>query len=318
MANKMTNVKIIKRFPDITRPGFSFRKWNRQFRENNVILNGQYSSLEYPLHWTGLSLKSAFGGTEQYETSRVKYNVNDKNFLILNEGAMYSSRIESESKVESFTINFKPDFADEVIKAVTSDNADLLDNPSKDTAGSYRFFEKLYSHDEKSLSLFANIKMLIDSPGCGYSNRINELLGMLLENMCLLNNSSLNSASEISSEKHSTRLEIFKRLTFARDYMYSNYHENLNNDILAGIACLSPYHFLRLFKQVYKLTPHQYLTKIRLEAAKELLINSDETVSGICQSVGFESTSSFCQLFRKNTGLTPENFRIKKAILKHA
>lgn len=314
----MTNVKIIKRFPDITRAGFSFTKWNKQFCENNVILNGHYSSIEYPLHWTALSIKCAFGGTEQYETSRVKYNVNDKNFLVLNEGAMYSSRINNDSKVESFTINFKPDFAGEVIKTITSGNSELLDYPAKDAQSKYRFFERLYSHDEKSLSLLANIKMYINSPGESSSNRINELLGELLENMCLLNNASLNSASEISSEKRSTRLEIYKRLTFARDYMYSNYSENINNDMLAGIACLSPYHFLRLFKQVYKLTPHQYLTKIRLEAAKDLLQAGNDTVSGICQAVGFESTSSFCQLFRKYSGLSPENYRLKKAILKHA
>ena len=313
----MANVKIIKRFPDITKPGFSFPEWNRQFYENNVILNGHYSSIEYPLHWTALSIKCAFNGTEHYETSRVKYSVNDKNFLIFNEGAMYNSRINSERKVESFTINFKNDFAKDVINTVTSANMEMLDNPVNGNENNYWFFEKLYRHDDRSLYLMSQIKKQIDFPGGTTGEKINELLSMLLEKMCRINDLSLCQSAEIRSEKLSTRLEIYKRLSYAKDYLHSNYHENISNDRLSAIACLSPYHFLRSFKQVYKLTPHQYLTKTRLEAAKDLLLSGSDTVSGICQAVGFESVSSFCKLFRKHSGASPENFRLKKAILKH-
>lgn len=306
----MTNVKVIRRFPDIKRPGFQFSIWNNQFRENNVILNGQYSNISYPLHWTSLSIKCAFNGRENYETSRVKYAVNDRSYLILNEGAMYNSCIDSESKVESFTVNFKKEFADDVINTVSNKNTSLLDNNPADSSKNYRFFEKLYEHDDISRRLMFTLRKSISEPAEISNEEINELLQFLLEKMCRVNNASLYHANMIRSEKRSTRIEIYRRLSFAKDYIHSNYWEDISNNKLAAIACLSPYHFLRSFKQVFRLTPHQFLTKTRLEAAREMLLKKkNRSILAVCQSVGFESSSSFGQLFRKHYRTSPEKFR---------
>jgi AraC family transcriptional regulator len=309
----LTNVKVIKRFPDINRPGFSFSTWNTQFRDNNVILNGQYSNIAYPFHWTSLSIKCAFNGRENYETSRVKYAVDDRSYLILNEGAMYSSYIDSDSKVESFTVNFKKEFADDVINTISNNNGNLLDHTASEFSNGYLFFEKLYEHDEITRKLMITLRKYIFEPDICSQDRINELLQFLLEKMCRANNSSLYHANEIRSEKRSTRIEIYRRLSYAKDYIQSNYRENISNNKLAAIACLSPYHFLRSFKQVFSLTPHQFLTKTRIKAAKEMLLRDNKkSILAVCQSVGFESMSSFGQLFRKHYGASPEKFRENK------
>src|SRR3972149_10549829 len=113
------SIKIIRRFPDVNKPGFEFSKWNTQFHTHNVILNGMYSNYYYPIHWTPLSMKCAFGGNEYYIKNNIKYSVNDACFLIFNDGTYYDSSINSDSKVESFTLNFNKKFSDDAFNSLS-------------------------------------------------------------------------------------------------------------------------------------------------------------------------------------------------------
>ena len=113
----------------------------------------------------------------------------------------------------------------------------------------------------------------------------------------------------LPSVRFSTRQEMYKRVSKARDYMHSCYGEDINIETLAGVACLAPFHFLRTFKQVFQITPHQMLTKIRLEQAQNLLLNTTDSVSQIGLNIGFDNLSSFTRLFTKAFGASPRKFR---------
>src|SRR5690606_33742444 len=100
-----------------------------------------------------------------------------------------------------------------------------------------------------------------------------------------------------------------ERLRMARDYLDSNYTSAVTIQYVSREAALSPYHFIRLFFQVYKQTPHQYLIQRRIDRAKELLRSSDLSITDICLEVGFESLGSFSTRFRNSTGLSPSEYR---------
>ena len=87
---------------------------------------------------------------------------------------------------------------------------------------------------------------------------------------------------------------------------------------IASAAFLSPFHFLRGFKEVFRLTPHEYLSACRVERAKFLLERTELPVTEICFSIGFESLGSFSSWFTRLTGSSPRAWRSgsKKAILK--
>jgi transcriptional regulator GlxA family with amidase domain len=85
----------------------------------------------------------------------------------------------------------------------------------------------------------------------------------------------------------------------------------LSLDELAQRAYLSRYHFIRLFRRFFYETPHQYLTRKRLEKAKHLLANSTLSVTDICFAVGFESIGSFSTLFHKTVGWPPSVYRAR-------
>jgi AraC family transcriptional regulator len=94
-----------------------------------------------------------------------------------------------------------------------------------------------------------------------------------------------------------------------RDYIEEHLDDNISLAKLAGLARLSPFHFARAFKQSFELPPHRYLTLRRIERAKELLSQPDLSVTRIGVNVGFSDTSSFSAAFRRQTGVTPTDFR---------
>lgn len=113
----------------------------------------------------------------------------------------------------------------------------------------------------------------------------------------------------LTSAKLSTRKELYRRLCKARRYMLDHLDSPLDLDTLAQVACLSKYHFIRLFKEVYGQTPRQYLISRRLERASDLLKESDLSFHEICHEVGLKDSSSFGRLFKRSFGATPHLYR---------
>jgi len=102
--------------------------------------------------------------------------------------------------------------------------------------------------------------------------------------------------------------EVYKRMAFAKVFIDENYQERIGLSDISGSAFFSPYHFHRLFKRVYRRTPHEYLTLRRLNKAKDLL-KENKPVAEVCNKVGFESLGSFSVLFKKEIGFAPQYYR---------
>src|SRR5260221_3707300 len=100
--------------------------------------------------------------------------------------------------------------------------------------------------------------------------------------------------------------EIYRRIVLAKLYIDENYHEPIGLEEISRKAYLSRFHFHRLFTRVYKITPHRYLTRKRINKAKDLLIQDELSITEVCNSVGFESIGSFSTLFKKEIGLPPQ------------
>ena len=103
--------------------------------------------------------------------------------------------------------------------------------------------------------------------------------------------------------------DLRERLWRARQFIDECYDLPLDLREISKQACLSRYHFLRLFRDTFETTPHQYLIQKRIEKAKWLLRARSLSVTDICFEVGFESLGSFSALFHKRVGDAPANYR---------
>jgi AraC-like DNA-binding protein len=100
-----------------------------------------------------------------------------------------------------------------------------------------------------------------------------------------------------------------RRLSRVVDYIEANLEGDLTVDRLAGIACLSRFHFARAFKAAVGQPPHQYVSAKRLEHAKALLIRGDRSLIDIALTLSFSCQGNFTRAFRQATGLTPGQYR---------
>ncbi len=100
-----------------------------------------------------------------------------------------------------------------------------------------------------------------------------------------------------------------RRLAHVVEFMGAHYAEPLSLDRLAREACVSRFHFGRLFKERVGVTPHSYLVKIRLDAAAALLRDTDLGVLEIALSCGYGSAAHFTAAFQKRFPQAPSLYR---------
>jgi AraC-like DNA-binding protein len=103
--------------------------------------------------------------------------------------------------------------------------------------------------------------------------------------------------------------ETFRRLCRARDLLAAGYQSHILLDTAAREACLSTFHFHRLFRSTFGETPHDFLTRRRMDRARHLLASGEMTVTEVCLEVGYSSLGSFSSKFQSMVGVPPTQYQ---------
>jgi AraC family transcriptional regulator len=115
------------------------------------------------------------------------------------------------------------------------------------------------------------------------------------------------AGSEPDAQRPNARNE--RRIVAALRRIAAEAHESLSLAGLAREAAMSPYHFLRAFRQIVGMTPHRYILRMRLHQAALRLARTREPVSAIAFAAGFDDLSTFNRRFRRIMGVSPGAFR---------
>lgn len=163
---------------------------------------------------------------------------------------------------------------------------------------------------------FKNTKTLPYSNGNLFVGTVNTLLNELgtqhilykINNIASLYNLFVDIAR---SNKNISKYSInnFNVIKALRTEIEQTYFMDISNDEYAKKCGMSTSHFLKCFKDVTGVTPKQYRDTMRINSAKDLLINSNYKVNKIAQIVGFTDSMYFSRFFKKNTGISPLDFR---------
>ena len=95
----------------------------------------------------------------------------------------------------------------------------------------------------------------------------------------------------------------------AKAFLTEHYREPISMEMLAESFHLNPRYFSTLFKKKEGVSPLDYLTGIRMDAARNLLLNTDIPASEVSSLVGYEDPRYFYKVFKKYMGQTPTDFR---------
>jgi AraC family transcriptional regulator len=162
---------------------------------------------------------------------------------------------------------------------------------------------RLLFEDNALWQTVGKLKMLIGrtDPGDGLYA---EALGGLLAHELL----RLDSKTHMALPPDRGRLAAWQQKRVL-DFMEEHLGEDVSLNALADLVRLSPYHFVRSFKQSFGEPPQRYWTGRRIERAKELLANPRASITDIALHVGFGGSSAFSSAFHRLTGVTPTAYR---------
>jgi len=294
--------------PDHKNPDFDEPAHFKRFQQQNIVFNAISNKSYCERHVGCLSIKTVQGGEESYGVAKRRLTIRPGQLLILNNEQEYSCRIDSMGQVRVQSVFFKKEFASAVFHDMLHKEETLLDNHLEQSAPVLEFFQAI-DHIDPVLERDLKILMhLLDKNGYD-SNLVDEQLLFLLQHLIRIYKREAKYAGRVDAVKPSTKAEIFKRLCVAKDILHSSFSEKPDLSTISRAACLSTPQLVRQFKVVFRTTPHQYLTQIKLSQAAKLLQHTSMPVHEITWRCGFEDTSAFCRAFTAAYGVSPLRYK---------
>jgi len=284
-------------------------KWGRE----NCIVWGRTRRSKFGPRTHSLSIRAVWGGEERCQFDGRTVAVDDDSFLILNNGRICTTQIDAPQPVESFAIYFGPPLVERTYGAITLSIEKALERGDAVVERSAEFLESLQPHDKLVSPVLRFIRLHV-LRGVDDEAWYDEQLNFLLERMLAHRDGLIERIDALQLIRTSTRREIFRRISLATDYLHSNYRQPIDLESLGKAACLSKYHFLRLFTRVHGITPHQYLLRKRAKTALRLLQTTPLDVCEIASSVGFAQRHALLRQMRRWTGLSPREIRRAESV----
>jgi AraC-like DNA-binding protein len=134
------------------------------------------------------------------------------------------------------------------------------------------------------------------------------LQSQMLELLALICRAAREEMGSVPLRQYAERARGLLRLEKARQYISANYTQKLLVKDIAEQACISPFHFVRLFKNAFGMAPIQYQSYLRLSEAKKMLVSTDAQVSEIGYKLGYSSPEHFSRQFSAKVGVPPSNY----------
>ncbi len=279
----------------------------KELKNKNKIVSESTCEAAYQEENTGCTIKFVFRGSEDCEINKRKLSIYPDTFAVFNEGSTFTSRINSITPVNTFSVSFGHQFINDFHQNYFNTHEQQLDG--KQNATKPMFVESLYPFVGDMRFNILHLKNQIDN-GQNDEMLINEYMHHCLLNYYkIYNNEFIQKLDRLSFSKTKTREEILKRLTRAKEYMSSNFNQKLTLEEISEQACLSVNHLLRTFKEAYDMSPYQFLIKLRLNRAKYLLQTTSYPLHEIVNLIGFECPSSFIRLFKSTFNVTPLKYK---------
>lgn len=283
----------------------------KRLDRTNAILNAKIEDVYQSSYTTNLTLKTVISGRAVYRTRNSVYSIEPETCVIFNQGQRYDLEIQADTHTETLAIFFERGFAERAVAANAKNEQQLLEDPYPTSWSNRPFIETLQPFDNKTKKILKQVQSQLVNEPSGTS-WLEDVFYDLASTLPSYNGQCVAAWTRIRSAKMSTKLELFRRLAFAKDYAHSCYHEELPVHKLAAIAKMSPFHFHRTFKSVFGITPAQFVQVRRLDVAYKLITAGNEAITDVCFDVGFSSLGSFSTLFRSYFGASPSQVQKRK------
>ncbi|CAG9296944.1 AraC family transcriptional regulator [Celerinatantimonas diazotrophica] len=268
---------------------------NEQFRfiqnpnlSGITALSAQMKNFAYNKHaheeyCLGLTLN----GRQDFFCAGSFYKSQAGNIILFNPEEIHDGHAGNDSLLKYQMLYIEPQKMQTMIKTLGAIHpnqlrfADTLYNDAKLRAQLYQMFSLVQGHHTQSIEYDAVLYTIVE--------RLLELKGFACNKQRVI--------------KHADTL-----LLRAKTFIHAHLNESLTIEQISNEANLSQFHFIRLFKQSFGLTPHQYIINCRINLAKEQL-QKGQDITQCAQLAGFSDSSHLCRKFKQSYGITPSQYQ---------
>lgn len=244
-----------------------------------------------------LSIKYVVNGEENYRIANQNYSVKSGQYFILNEEEDVIIDVNSKENTQGVCIYPPLDIMQGTLEKLTAGTDQILEGnaPNQKVAFTHkvnrtkssltgRFLEqKLHNlNRNSSLSAIALFEF--------YS----ELGEVLILDQLDINKELV----KLKTHRKTTQEELYRRLSLAKDWIHDNKLDKIQLETLAEISCLSKFHFLRNFKDLYGMSPYQYSIQLKLDEA-EIYRLKGFSYAEVSERVGFSDSKNLKRALRK-------------------
>jgi AraC-like DNA-binding protein len=267
---------------------------------HNEIRISEIKKIESEIAFKGLGIKYVASGEETYYANGKKFMVREGEYIIGNDFTKSIVQINQEKAVEGLCIDISTQIVSDVAEYYDLQASDL-----KEFLLSDQFFVNRYNVKNTSIGYsLSEINKKIKNGSFANELQEQELFYSLAESIITDQRFIFHHLNNLDFKKNVTNEEVFRSILLAKNFIDERITENLSLDEISLKIGISKYHFIRVFKQAFGVSPYQYQKRKRLEFAKIDLLNGNDI---FCTAVlyGFPDTSSFSKAFKQQFGQTP-------------
>lgn len=292
MKAKNINIDSTKQEISQTIPGFPVSCYHSKFTSDTYDYIDWHWHMEFQLCLTT-------HGTVIWNTESHKVLIPAGDGIFINSQQVHMAR-PLEKEAAFFCIDIPPDF-------LCPEKESLLYHKSvrpvlEETSLDHKIITRQTSEGTAILILLSQMADAFDRKSDGYEFDLISRVFVLWKNLRLYLDEEIKNTTVTEDER-------FKKMLM---YLRENYASDFCLDAIAGHIGLSRSECCRYFKRKSGQTISDYLRQYRIHRSLELLTESDTSISQIAQYCGFSNQSYYTKEFRRTTGTTPKQYRLKK------
>jgi AraC family transcriptional regulator len=259
-----------------------------------------------------LSVKVVLEGAIYYKADNREYKLQKDQFLLAPKQPNVKAYFNSAKVTKSICIDICEESLDEAFTVLLNEQKNELTDYGADYLKQPYFSESIYGLQQNELGakldlLTKRLQLIAISKDVLSINR--ELFLEMVELIVLTEFKNYKLLNNLHVCKTSTKKEILKRIVSGQEFIDQWFLTNPDIKTVARESNMSEFHFFRCFKQVFGVSPYQYMLNKRLEYASLLLSENDLLISEIARKCGFPDLFTFSKAFKKKFGVSPsKNF----------
>ena len=279
-------------------------KTNNQCDNENIVMFTSIKNIDKQLVFNNFSIKYVISGEETYNINGVDYVLKKNDYVLCNQFCEGKVFINSPNSVKGICIDISPDLVAEVLASYHAPDTNIPDLNLGNYFNSSNFMEQQFSSSNinfgRKLIQLENI--LSKKP---HEDHIfnKEFYYRLIEDIIADYIPLVKQFQSLRSIKSSTKKDLLRKLSLGKSFIDENFYSDIQIVDIAATAHISQYHFFRLFRNVYNISPLQYLIKKRMEKAQELLLKMP--INQIALELGYQDIFSFSKAYKKFYGIAP-------------